>query len=132
MANQSEDCLVGSDQRSDEPLDQMSDRLKHIESVSDNWFQFTDHLLNQFLDSKFDPLAESLEQNNQLLEALQTKQCTQLKEIVGQFDDTITTETDLINRSLDLKTRVESLSSQLTDKKSHKTDLTNKTKSLTK
>jgi len=123
---------VGSDQRSDEPLDQMSDRLKHIESVSDNWFQFTDHLLNQFLDSKFESLSECLQQNQRLLEALEATQSRRLDQVVTSFDDKITAETDLIHHSLDLKTRVETLSSQLSDKKSHKTDLTNKTKSLTK
>jgi len=132
VANRSHDSQPGSAPRGDQMVDQLSDRLKHFQSISDNWFQFIDDFLEQFLDSKFESLSALMAENNHLMEALQTRHSHELNEIIGSVDDNITTETDLNNHLLDLKTSVETLSSQLSDKKSHKTDLTNKTKSLMK
>ncbi|XP_054162469.1 uncharacterized protein LOC128960420 [Oppia nitens] len=135
---QSNDSTLQVITRSDDKCRQMDERLKHLETICHTLDEDIDDIDNNLIQ-QFDCLKQIIAQNNRLLTELQTKQETNLKEIITKCQQKISvntsnewTETDLMTQLSTLKNSVELLTTELVDKKRHKTDLTNKTKCLAK
>ena len=121
-----------------EKSDSTTDPIKRLEDISVNWFKMIEESTNG-LNKKFDILCENIKQNESLLEEIEEKQQNKLKSIISKSNLNINgktsqdlSETDLKNQFNCLESSKQSLSSELITKKHHKTELTNKTKALTK